>query len=128
MTVAVLVTPPEVPVIDIGYIPFLVEFDGPPHPAIATRMKIAVSIPSLVRKRLLMKIMINKRIANTSGMICLHDSGGAGVVGGSGGAIAWAVKVAVAVCAVTPSLAVTEVGATVQDDFGGAPEHASATA
>ena len=91
-------------------------------------MSIAVTTPSRVRSRLALNIIINKKSTSIRGTICLQENGGTGVVGGTSGAIAWAVKVTVAVCAVVPSLAVTEVGATAQDDFGGAPEHASATA
>lgn len=123
-----MVTPWEVPVIDIGYVPLMVPFDEPLQPARAARIRITVTIPSRTRWRLAVNSIINRKSANITGTICHHESGGAGFVGGSSGIIAWAIKVAVAVCAVTPSLAVTEAGETVQLDFIGAPVQASATA
>jgi hypothetical protein len=92
-----LLTVPDVPVMVSGNVPFLVPLEAPLQPARAAKMRIAVTIPSRVRKRLAVNTTINKSSANTSGTVCLHESGGAGLVGGSSGAIPWAVKVAVAV-------------------------------
>lgn len=72
---------------DIEYEPVLVPFEEPLQPARAARIRITVTIPSLVRRRLAVSSIINRKIANITGTICLHERGGAGVVGGSRGVI-----------------------------------------
>jgi hypothetical protein len=130
-TWAVWLTAPAVPVED----PVIVKvactggftgWPGPEHPARRTSMSIAATIPTRSRSRLVLGSKNNSIIAKSSGTTCRIETGGMRIEGG-GSIIAVVVTVTCAVCAVTPSAAVTGV-TTVQVVPLGAPVQVSATA
>ena len=89
-------------------------------------MRTDVNITSRVRSWLVVSNINNKKSARASGTICRRERGGVGVVG-CGTSKPWVITVATDVCAVVPSLAITEDGARTQVDLCGSPEHASVT-
>jgi hypothetical protein len=89
-------------------------------------MSIAATIPTRRRSRLVLGSKNNSMIAKSNGTTCRIDTGGMRIEGG-GSIIAVVVTVTCAVCAVTPSAAVTGV-TTVQVVPVGAPVQVSATA
>src|SRR6266581_1476618 len=103
-TVAVLLTLPDDAVIVRLVVPFLTLLLL--HPARASKTIIAVTIPSCVRSRRIIKRQNNRDRASSSGTICRIDIGGRGVLGG-GIIIPFAKMVTVDVTGVTPSAGVT---------------------
>src|SRR6266481_7392208 len=124
-TGAVLLTPPEEAVIVRFVVPFLTLLLSP-HPARASKTRIAVTVPSRVCRRRVLNRHINNDRASSSGTICRIEIGGAGVLGG-GRIIPFAEMLTADVTGVTPSVGVT--GLTgVHVTGSGAPAQVTVTA